>query len=73
VLNFITLLYNEKTGAPAGTVEYRETGTLGSNGNPFTFSGDYDYYKASGESADTGSYKGSSTRLVAGSPLPKHF
>jgi hypothetical protein len=72
-MNFITLLYDQKTGAPSGTGEYRETGTLAGDGATFTFSGDYAYYNASGAQADTGSYKGSSTRLVAGSPLPKHL
>jgi hypothetical protein len=69
----MTLLYDKKSGVQTGTVEYRETGTLGSDGDTFTFAGDYVYYNASGADADSGSYKGSSTRLVAGSPLPKHL
>lgn len=73
VLTFFTFNYDPTSGALLGTLEYRQTAKLGPNGNTFTGSGEFEYYDATGVGLGSGSYTITATRIIAGSPLPKHL
>jgi hypothetical protein len=73
VLTFFTLIYDPTTGDQIGTLEYRQTATLGRGGNTFSGSGVYEYYDATGAGLGSGSFTITAKRIVAGSALPAYL